>query len=90
MSAGTGLTYYARTSTQTAYQTPAIPASDTGTTDVTTYTSGARRLLGAGPYTGTNLDVGEYLVMHLRVADTVTAPQNPTPNLTLNFSYDET
>jgi hypothetical protein len=91
-SPGTGITYYVRTTNPGVFATPATPANDASGTDMTTYNSGARKdmdAVNAGPFTGTG-DKGDYLVMWATVGTTVTAPQNPTANMTLTFTYDET
>jgi hypothetical protein len=87
---GGGATVYVRTTNPTSYATPATPANDTAGTDATTYTTGSRKAVGAGPYSGTNVNIGDFMVMWMTINDTVAAPQNPTSNLNLFVSYDET
>lgn len=89
-SPGGGATVYVRTTNPTSYSTPAVPADDTAGTDATTFVTGARKACGAGPYTGTNTDFGDFIVLWMTLDDSVTAPQNPSPTLNLFVSYDET
>lgn len=88
--AGGGATVYVRTVNATVYATPAIPANDTGGTDATTYTTGARKLLGAGSYSAINTNIGDFCVLWMTLNDAVTAPQSPTSSLNIFVSYDET
>lgn len=87
---GGGATVYVRDTLPSVYATPAIPANDTGTTDATTFVSGSRKLVSAGPYSSINTNIGNFLVLHMKLDDTVTAPQSPTSSLNLFVSYDET
>lgn len=88
-SPGTGIAVYARTANPSSYSTPAIPSDDTAGTDATTFTTSARKSMGAGPYTATDTDIGDFCVLWMTVGTTVSVPQSPTPDLTLFFSYDE-
>jgi hypothetical protein len=88
-STGAGSTVYVRTVNPTVYATPAIPGSDAAGTDVTTFTTGARKSLGAGPYSTINTDIGDFAVLWMTITSAIAAPQNPTPSLSLFLSYDE-
>lgn len=82
---GTGVLLYAKA--VTAYATPAEATGTAGYTDAFTYTSGSALSLGAGPYSGTNTEIGDHCVMMMTVGTTAT--QGQTPSETLTFSYDE-
>lgn len=86
---GTGASVYVRTVNPAVYATPAIPANDVAGTNVTAYPVGAPKSMGVGPYTGTNVNIGNFLVLWMTLNDTVT-PQVLTSNTNLFFSYDET
>lgn len=88
--AGGGATVFIRTTNPTVYATPAIPANDAAGTNATTYTTGSRKAMGVGPYTSINTNIGDFAVLWMTLDDTVSAPQSPTSNLNLFFSYDET
>lgn len=88
--AGGGATVYVRTVNPSVYATPAIPVNDTAGTVATTFTTGARKPMGTGPYSSINTNIGAFCVLWMTLDDTVTAPQSPTPSLNLYFSYDET
>ncbi len=90
---GTGITAFIRTTNPGAYATPAIPADDTAGTDQFTYTSASPKALDVanpGPFSGTNTDFGDFAVLWMTLATTVSAPQNPTASETLTYAYDET
>ena len=87
---GGGATVFIRTTNPTVYATPAVPGGDGGGTNATTFTTGARKAMGAGPYSAINTNIGDFAVLWMTLDDTVTAPQSPTSNLNLFFSYDET
>lgn len=90
---GTGISLYVRTTNPGVYAQPAKPTSDAAGTDAFTYTSGSPKALdsvNAGPFSGTALDIADYLVMWMSLADTVTAPQNTTASETITFAWDET
>lgn len=91
---GAGATVYVRTTNPgVTYATPVAPANDTAGTDATTYTAAARKTMltgGAGPFSTANTNIGDFLVLWMTLADTIAAPQSPTPNLNLFISYDET
>lgn len=92
-SLGTGITVYAKTTNSGSYKSPEIPASDTGYTDASTYVVGSRKnmlTVNAGPFTTAFTDMGDFLMIHMTIGTTVTAPQNPTTSQTLTFTYDET
>lgn len=88
--AGGGATVYVRTTNPTVYATPAVPVDDTAGTDATTYTTGARKLVGAASYNTINTNIGDFCVMWMTLNDTVAAPQSPTSSLNIFVSYDET
>ena len=90
-SAETGQTLYMRTTNEGTYTQPAEATADTGYTDAFTYTSGAPKdmdAVNAGPFTGTG-DKGDYLVMMMKIADTIAAP-GTLPSKTLTYQWDET
>jgi len=92
-SQGSGSTTYVRTTNPSSYATPAIPANDAAGTDATTYSSGSPKSIdvaNAGPYTGTNTDIADLVVLWTKIDDTITAPQNPTSTITLSYQYSET
>jgi len=74
-----------------AYATPVSTASSVATTDFFTYTSGSPRTMdvtNTGPFTGTNTDIADYLVLQSVVASI--ASPGLTPAETLTIAYDET
>ena len=85
-----GATVFIRTTNPTVYATPAIPANDAAGTNATTFVTGARKAVGAGPYSSINTNIGDFMVLWMTLDDTVTAPQSPTSSLNLFVSYDET
>ena len=87
---GGGATVYVRTTNPTVYATPAVPANDAAGTSAVTYVTGSRKPMGAGPYSAINTNIGDFCVLWMTLDDTVSAPQSPTTNLNLFFSYDET
>ena len=90
---GTGITAFIRTTNPGSFSTPAIPANDASGTDQFSYNSGAAKALdvaNAGPFSGTSVDIADYAVLHMTLATSVAAPQNPTSSETLTFAYDET
>jgi len=88
--AGGGATVFVRTTNATVYATPAVPANDAAGTNATTYVTGARKSLGAGPFSSVNTNIGDFAVLWMTLDDTVSAPQSPTSSLSLFLSYDET
>jgi hypothetical protein len=88
--AGGGATVFLRTTNPTVYATPAVPANDVAGTNATTHTTGARKAMSAGSFNSINTNIGDFAVLWMTLDDTVTAPQSPTSNLNLFFSYDET
>lgn len=84
--------YYA---TASSYSTPTTPSNSdsipkhggVAMTDAFTLTSGSPLNLGAGPYSGTTKDIGDYLILVLTVRDN--ASPGVTPTETFTFSYDE-
>lgn len=90
---GTGINVYIRTTNPGTYSTPVEASGEGSATDVFTYNSGARKdmdVANAGPFSGTNQDIADYGVFHMKVDSTVAAPQNPTSSETFTWSYDET
>ena len=73
-----------------SYGGPTEPTGTTGYTDAFTYTSASPLSLSqtnAGPYTGTNVDIGDFLEIFMEVQST--ASNGQTPAETLTFAYDE-
>ena len=88
---GTGITCFIRTTNPGSYATTATPANDTGGTNVFTYTSGSRKSLNVAnpaPFTGTNVNIGDYAVCWLGADNTVVGP-GTLPGETFSFYYDE-
>lgn len=84
---GTGVEVYAKA--VGSYSTPAEASATTGYASLFGYTSGSPLDLDAintGPHTSTG-DKGDYLVMFLRVSDTVSGGITPTETLTV--AWDE-
>lgn len=74
-----------------AYATPANADSSVATTDFFSYTSGSPLDLGVintGPYSGTNTDIADYLVMQADVVPA--AAPGLTVTETLTIAFDET
>lgn len=74
-----------------AYAQPVVTASSIATVDFFSYTSGAPRTMdvtNTGPYTGTTVDIADFLYLQAEVAST--ASPGLTPSETLTLSYDET
>lgn len=88
-STGAGATVYVMTTNPTVYATPAVPGNDAAGTNATTFLTGSRKSMGAGPYTAANTNIGDFLVLWMTLDDTVAAPQSPTSSLNLFMSYDE-
>ncbi len=82
---GTGVLLWAKA--VSSYATPAEATATTGYTNAFTYTSGSPLVLGAGPYSSINTEIGDHAVLMLEVQSTATQGQTPTETLT--FSYDE-
>lgn len=82
---GTGVNLWAKANA--TYGGPTEPTATTGYTDAFTYTSAAPLSLGAGPYSGTNVDIGDFVELFLEVQATA-SPGTLTAE-TLTFSYDE-
>lgn len=93
---GTGISAFVRTTNVASgsFVTPTTPANDTAGTDQFTFSSGATKNADAAtagaPYTAINTDIGDFLVLWMTLATTVTAPQNPTASATLTHAWDET
>ncbi len=93
---GTGITAFIRTTNiaSGSFVTPTTPANDAAGTDQFTFVTGSRKNMDAvsagSPYSGTNTDIGDFAVLWMTLASTVSAPQNPTSSETLTWSYDET
>ena len=90
---GAGISLFARVVNPTIFATPAEPANDAGAVDAFTFTSTVTKpldVINPGPYSGTNHDFGDYLVLYMAIDSTVTAPQNPTSSEVLSIQWDET
>ncbi len=73
------------------YVQPVKTDSAVATTDFFSFTSGAPLALDqdvAGPFSGTNLDIADFLILQVEVASTASPGLTPTETLTLSF--DET
>lgn len=90
---GTGVNLYFET--LATFATPVIPSNANAIplhaavpmVDIFTLSSGAPQSLGAGPYSSTNTDMGDYLILAMTAANT--ASPGVTPTETITFSYDE-
>lgn len=84
-----GVKLWAKTSA--SFSTPSVPSETVdppaGTTDAFTYTSGSPLSLGAGPYSTTSTDMGNYLVLVMEV-EIGSSPELLTAE-TATFEYDE-
>lgn len=69
------------------YTTPDNTAPDATFADFFSYTPASPLSLGAGPFTGTNVDIGNFLVLQFGVDST--ASPGITPAETVTFQYDE-
>lgn len=81
---GTGITMLA--GAKGTYSQPVNTSSATATTDFFTYTSGSPLALdttNTGPFSGTSLDIGDYLYMQAQVASTAGPGLTPTETLTI-------
>jgi hypothetical protein len=93
---GTGITAWIKTTNiaSGSFTTPVNAGTDTGYSDQFGFNSGAAKNMDAvtagAPYSGTNVDIGDFSVLHMTLATTVSAPQNPTSSETLTWSWDET
>lgn len=93
---GTGITAWIKTANiaSGAFVTPANGGTDTGFTDQFSFNSGATKNMDAvtagAPYSSINTDIGDFSRLHMTLATTVTAPQNPTSSETLTWAWDET
>jgi hypothetical protein len=90
---GTGITLYVRTTNPGSFSTPVIPSNDSAGTNAFTYTSSAPKELdiaNTGPFSSTNTDFGDYLVMWMTLDTSVLSPQRPTGSETFTFVWDET
>lgn len=90
---GTGISLYIRTTNPGTYATPATPGNDASGSDAFGFTAASTKdmnVANAGPFSGSNLDIADYAVMWMTLADTVSAPQNPTTSETLTWAWDET
>lgn len=90
---GTGISLFVRTTNRGTYVQPVEPTADTGYEDAFGFTSGARKdmdAVNAGPFSGTSVDIADYLYMYMKLATTVSAPQNPTSSETFTWTWDET
>lgn len=85
----TGADVYARVTNPTVYATPVVPANETGAALASSFTSGSRKSMSTGTFTTPNTDIGDFLVLWMKLIDTVVAP-GTTNNINLFLSYDET
>lgn len=88
---GTGVTMEAGVIGVAGYEAPVNTNSSLATTDFFTYTSGSPRSMDTietGPYSGTNVDIADFLYLQAEVAST--ASPGLTPTETLTIAYDET
>jgi hypothetical protein len=69
------------------YDGPSEAAPDGTFADFFTYTSAAPLSLGAGPFSGTNTDIGNFVILQFGVDST--ASPGITPSETITFQYDE-
>ena len=86
---GTGVTM--QSGVNGAYVQPVSTDSSLATVDFFSYTSGsplAMDATNAGPFSGTNIDIADYLYLQAEVAST--AAPGLTPTETLTIAYDET
>jgi len=82
---GTGVTVSVKANS--TYGGPTYSAPDGTFADMFSYTSASPLSLGAGPYSGTNTDIGNFVEAVLGVAST--ASPGLTPSETVTFQYDE-
>lgn len=94
---GPGVTLYVRTTNPGGYSTPGTPANDSAGTNAFSYTSGSPKALdvaNAGPFSGTNADFGDYLVLWLTITSAARSQGKPAefrlPLDALNFGWNET
>lgn len=69
------------------YSTPDDTAPDGTFADFFSYTSSSPLSLGAGPFSGTNVDIGNFLVLQFGVDST--ASPGDTPSESITFRYEE-
>jgi len=89
----TGISFYFKA--VGSFSTPVEPSSDSGYTlaDGSTVVVGTPLDLDAintGPFTGTDTEIGDFCVCYMKIADTASAPANPTNTETIVFAWDET
>jgi hypothetical protein len=82
---GIGITLYAGVTA--TYVQPTVADSSVATVDAVTYIAGSVLSLGAGPYTGSNADIGNFCVLQVDIAPT--AVEGLSGAMTPTFSYDE-
>lgn len=94
---GPGVTLYARTTNPGSYSTPGTPANDSAGTNAFTYTSTSPKALdvaNTGPFSGTNSDFGDYLVLWLTITSAAKSQGKPAeftlPLESLCFTWNET
>lgn len=93
---GTGITAFVRTTNiaSGSFVTPVIPGSDAAGTDQFTFTTSSRKnadaVTAGSPYSGTNTNIGDFIILWMTLDTTVSAPQNPTASETISASWDET
>lgn len=69
------------------YATPSDTAPDGTYADFFSYTSASPLSLGAGPFSGTNTDIGDFVILQFGVDST--ASPGVTPSETITFRYEE-
>lgn len=78
-----------RAGTQGSYTQPVKTVSSIATALWSTYTVSSPLTLGTGPYSGTSVDIGDYLYLQVELADT--APDPPVTAVEqVTLAYDET
>lgn len=94
---GAGVTLYARTTNPGTYSTPSTPANDSAGTDAFTYTAASPKALdvaNAGPFSGSNTDFGDYIVLWMTITTAALSQGKPAefrlPIEQLFFTYSET
>ena len=88
---GTGVTMEAGEQDGATYAQPVNTDSSIATVDFFSFTSGSPKALDVtqtGPYSGTNVDIADFLYLQAEVASTSSPGLTPTETLTI--AYDET
>lgn len=82
---GTGVGLWAKSAA--AFSAPSEPATSSGYSDAFGYTSGGALALSGADFSGTNTQIGSFLVLLMEVSATATA--GALSGETGTFSYDE-